>query len=113
MSENQFNIAAARKLAMPHHILTTDIVEMYDGIIRSAISNGQARTELRFQRSRGGYQETAGFPSGMSENRGLELLREHYKSAGFSTTSVKSYSGDQRDPRDVDFSYIEVWGWAP
>jgi len=118
MSDNivlgQFDIKAARELALPHHILTDEIVAMYDNQIKAAIRNGRSGVVLKFQQARSGISHSmCGFPSGMSPRRGLEFLREHYKAKGFTVSNVKSHTSDQRDVRETSYTYIEVGGWVP
>lgn len=114
MNEKLFNIVAARELAKPQHILTSEIIGMYDSQIKFAIENGRRSIRLRFQLSQNnGHKEMTGFPPGMSPSRGLEMLRDHYTKQGFTASDPNRYSGSQRDLTDYSYSYIEVSGWAP
>ena len=108
---DRLDISTARQLAKPLHVLTDDIIDMYDTLIRGAISNGQLRVNLKFQNAGDAYRDMIGFPSGMTPARGLGLLKAHYESAGFNVSDVQTYGGDMRDPWESFYSYIEVWGW--
>jgi len=41
----------------------------------------------------------------------MEILAKSYAKVGFIVSNVKHHSGDQRDMRDIPYTYITVSGW--